>query len=318
MPNFFHVARNTFRESVREPIFFVLLMASLILIGLFPSLSLFVFREQIKLVVDSSMATTLLMGLIAATLSSSHTVSREMSNGTVLLLLSKPVKRWTFILAKIGGIIAAMTVFVLLCNAASLVSLRVAKDQFQLDFQALYGYYGLLFLGCLIGAARNYFAKVSFSASAIHSLLVILPGWIVILCMIPINETDPPIQFEVIPALTLLFFAVWLMASITVMLATRLQMVPNLIISSVIFMFGLISNYLVGRHVEQGFFWKLLYALVPNWQYFWMADALAGKQTIPLAYLGWAFLYALLQMAVCATFAILLFQEREVASDIGS
>ena len=86
MFNFFKITSNTFKESVREPIFFLMLFAALVLIGHYPSAALFVFSEQLKLVVDSSMATSLIFGLVAGVLCASHTVAREMRNGTVLLL----------------------------------------------------------------------------------------------------------------------------------------------------------------------------------------------------------------------------------------
>ena len=129
MLNFFHIAKNTFTESIREPIFFILLITALVLIGHFPSMTLFVFGDQIKLVVDSSMATVLLFGLFVAIMSSSHTVTREMRNGTVLLLLSKPVYRWTFILAKIAGIIFTVVVFVFLCIIYYLKIIIISKER---------------------------------------------------------------------------------------------------------------------------------------------------------------------------------------------
>ena len=86
MLNFFKIAGNTFKESVREPIFALLLMCAVLLIANFPFVAIFVFYDQVKLVVDSSMATTMLFGLFAAVLCSSNTVSREMRDGTVLLL----------------------------------------------------------------------------------------------------------------------------------------------------------------------------------------------------------------------------------------
>ena len=89
MWNFFKIASNTFKESVREPVFCLLLVCALVLIAHFPSVALFVFYEQLKTVVDSSMATSMLFGLFAAVLASSHTVAQEMRNGTVLLLLSQ-------------------------------------------------------------------------------------------------------------------------------------------------------------------------------------------------------------------------------------
>ncbi|MBP3393131.1 MAG: ABC transporter permease subunit, partial [Lentisphaeria bacterium] len=99
----YKLARNTFIECIREPIYFLMLASALIMIGLFPTAAMFVFREQIKLVVDSSMATTLVFSLVVAVVCAAHTISREMKNGTVLLLMSKPVTRGSFVLGKILG-----------------------------------------------------------------------------------------------------------------------------------------------------------------------------------------------------------------------
>ncbi|OGV49242.1 MAG: hypothetical protein A2X49_10010 [Lentisphaerae bacterium GWF2_52_8] len=316
MTNFFHIARNTFRECLREPIFFLLLLSAIFMIGFFPSMALFVFREQIKLVMDSSMATTMVFGLATAVLCASHTVSREMRNGTVLLLLSKPVHRWSFILAKICGIIGALTVFVFICDTATLISLRVAKDQFQLDFTALYIYYGMIFLSAFIGAARNYLYRTSFASAACLSLCVLLPLLaIYVYVQPPTDESLPPFSL-LWPALLLLFFAIWGMGAITVTLSTRLDMVPNLVICMLIFMGGLVSNYFLGKASETSFLGAALYAALPNWQLFWLADALANNLTIPVTYVLWAALYIVLYIGFCSVWAVIFFQNREVAQDL--
>ena len=102
---------------------------------------------------------------------------------TALLLLAKPVPRWTFLHAKLAGVLAALTLFVFACNAATLVSLRVAKDQFRLDFPAFYGYYLLMLAAMGYGAWRNYYAHKSFAAAAATAMFVahrtgILAGFI--------------------------------------------------------------------------------------------------------------------------------------------
>ena len=78
----YQVAKNTFREALREPIFLLVLLSALCLIGLFPVFSMFVFRAQERLVVDSAMATTMLFGWGIAVLISSYAISREIDNGT--------------------------------------------------------------------------------------------------------------------------------------------------------------------------------------------------------------------------------------------
>ena len=56
----FRLSMNACRECLREPVFYLMLLAALIMIGLFPYFAMFVFRQQIRLVCDSSMATTML------------------------------------------------------------------------------------------------------------------------------------------------------------------------------------------------------------------------------------------------------------------
>ena len=54
------------------------------------------------------------------------------------------------------------------------------------------------------------------------------------------------------------------------------------------------SDYLFGKRAESGSWWAgVVYAVVPNWQLFWMADALEGKKSIPWAYVGKAFGYVI-------------------------
>lgn len=315
MLNFFKIAANTLKESVREPIYALLLMCAVLLIANFPFVAIFVFYDQVKLVVDSSMATTMLFGLFAAVLCSSNTVSREMRDGTVLLLFSKPVFRATFILAKIAGIIAASMLFVLVCNAASVVALYIAIDPFRVDFALYYILLGVLVLGGAVGMVLNFAKSSSFPAVMTMFMGAALP--VMAIAVMIFKEVPPEIILsDFLLAVTLLFFAVAAMATLTVVFATRLDMVSNLCVSTVLFALGLMSNYLF-QPGESTFsvIKALFYALVPNWQMFWLADALATQKNIPLFYLGYAAVYTLLYIALCSMWAVLVFQDKEIAKD---
>ena len=316
MLNFFHIAKNTFTESIREPIFFILLITSLVLIGHFPSMTLFVFGDQIKLVVDSSMATVLMFGLFVAVMSSSHTVTREMRNGTVLLLLSKPVFRWTFILAKIAGIIFTVIVFVFLCNVGSIISLYIAKDQFRMDMGAYYIYFAILIASCIFGMVMNFMYSRSFASWTTLGIWILLPIYCAI-CLI--FKEHPEIMLgSYMYALILLFFSVSTMAAITVVFATRLDLVANLTVCSIIFFLGLISSYLFQGDTGSpvlNFICRIFYAILPNWQFFWLADALATHKPIPASYLAWSALYVVLYIALCTIWAAVVFQNKELAKD---
>ncbi len=316
MLNFFHIARNTFTESIREPIFFILLITALTLIGHFPSMTLFVFGDQIKLVVDSSMATVLLFGLFVAIMSSSHTVTREMRNGTVLLLLSKPVYRGTFILAKIAGIIFTVLVFVFLCNAGSIISLYIAKDQFRMDMGAYYIYFAIMIVSCIFGMIMNFMYSRSFASYTTLGIWILLPVYCVI-CLIFKEQPEILLQ-SYMYALILVFFSVSTMAAITVVFATRLDLVANLTVCSIIFFLGLVSSYLFMGDTGSGvlnFICRIFYAILPNWQFFWLADALATHKAIPASYLLWTGLYVILYIMLCTMWAVVIFQNKEIAKD---
>ena len=316
MRNFFHIARNTFRECVREPVFFLLFLGAIVIIGLFPSLALFVFREQVKLVIDSSMATTLLFGLLAAVFSASNSVAREIANGTALLLLSKPVARWSFILAKLAGIVLALTMFVFACNLSTLISLRVAKDQFELDYSTFYIYYGAIIAGLCWGAFRNFYARKSFPAASLGAISLLLPLTFLIVAYIPVGDRLERVHTEVFPALILLFFAVWVMVSITVMLSAKLDVVANLLVSSILFFSGLVADFFWGGSAGTFSLAGFLYVVIPNWQFFWMADALANKQVIPWEYIAWTAVYVLFYISVCTVIAVTLFSDKEIGENV--
>ena len=324
MFNFFKIAANTFRESVREPVFFLMLFCALVLIGHYPSAALFVFSEQLKLVVDSSMATTLVFSLVVAVVCAAHTISREMKNGTVLLLMSKPVTRGSFVLGKILGIMAAITVFVFLCNASSLMSVLIAKDQFRLDYTAMGLYYAAIAISAVYGALRNFFNQKSFTANSLIALLILIPVLAAVFYFVRISgyhshDMIDPEEFieakHLIPALLLLFPAVWTMGAITAALSTRLELVSNLTICTVIFMLGLVSKYFVTQWLGTGLLADFVRTLLPNWQYFWMADALASRQVIPFTYLLWALVYVFFYIGFWTLWAMALFNEREIAKD---
>ena len=58
-----------------------------------------------------------------------------------------------------------------------------------------------------------------------------------------------------------------------------------------------------------------LYAIFPNWQFFWLADAVAVKRHIPNSYVVYAALYCAIYIVLGATWAVATFQNKELAGD---
>ena len=317
MRNLFKIAVNSFRESLREPVYSLMLLAALLLIGHYPSAAIFVFSEQLKLVVDSSMATGLLFGLIIAVLCASNTVAREMRNGTVLLMMSKPVSRWSFILGKIIGVTAAAALFTMLCNLGCVISVFVATDQFRFEMPLYFGFLGIIAGGAFIGMLANFLRGSSFPEVCTYALTVL----VTVFAFSLMRFKTPPgdiVLTDLCKALLLVNFAVVAMSTIAVVMATKLDVVPNLCVCTAIFFMGLLSNYLFQRQTDSVLLNQLLtvfYSIFPNWQFFWLVDAVAVKKHIPLSYVGMSALYMVLFVILASLWAVVLFQNKEVAGD---
>ena len=65
--------------------------------------------------------------------------------------------------------------------------------------------------------------------------------------------------------------------------------------------------------VETGAWWaKMLYVFIPNWQLFWLADALGPGKAIPWGYVGRSFLYVLSYLGLALVAAFYMFEDREL------
>ena len=314
---FYQIAKNTLRESLREPIYYLLLITALLIIAFSPMMALFVFRDQSKLVFDTGLATTLVFGMVCSILCASHTVTREMKNGTVLLLLSKPVPKYIFISAKIAGVILAMTIFVFCCEAAMLITIRVAKDQFDLDWLLFYSYLGLLLASSIFGALRNYLQRKPFASSSVSALFLLSTILAIIVCIKYPGSTaidEPVIALSITtPVFVILMFAIWIMSALTVSLSTRIDIVSNLTIVSVIFFLGLVSDYFFASSAGTFSLSALFYAILPNWQLFWLADAVAARRNIPFDYIFLTGIYAISYIFFLAYIAVIYLEGKRVA-----
>src|SRR5208282_517923 len=109
MRQFLTIATNAFMELIRQPVFLLLMTAS-VLFEIFLAVPYyFALGDDMKLVATSALAVMLLSGLLGAVLSASASLAREIRSGTVLAVLSKPVGRAQFFLAKYAGLAAALT-----------------------------------------------------------------------------------------------------------------------------------------------------------------------------------------------------------------
>src|ERR1700689_1869033 len=143
MRQFITIAVNALMELVRQPVFLLLMTVSVSFEIFLATPYYFAFGDEPKLVKNSVLAVMLLAGLFGAVLTASASLAREIRSGTALAVLSKPVGRAQFLLAKYIGLALALSVLTYVNLLVALLASRMAFDA--------YGSADLLALGIFAG-----------------------------------------------------------------------------------------------------------------------------------------------------------------------
>ena len=320
MRQFCNIAVNAFMELVRQPIF-LLLMTGSVLFEIFLAVPYyFAFGDEPKLVENSVLAVMLLSGLFGAVLSASSSLAREIRSGTALAVLSKPVSRAQFLLAKFAGLAAALTVLTYVNLVGVLIASRMAFDAYgKTDLPAI----GILAAGIALAYAlagfSNFFLCRPFVSNAVLGMVVLttLAAFLIFRFTTQMESMNAQafVDWRLVPAGILILFALWILAALAIACSTRLDTIPTLAVCSAVFLLGLMSDYFFGHRAEAGGWWaSALYTLVPNWQLFWLGDALdMGKSTFHWGYVAKAFGYMVGYAGASLAIATALFEERELS-----
>jgi ABC-type transport system involved in multi-copper enzyme maturation permease subunit len=380
MRQFITIATNAFMELVRQPVFLLLMTSSAVFEIFLATPYYFAFGDEPKLVKNSTLAVMLLAGLLGAVLSASASLAREIRSGTALAVLSKPVGRAQFLVAKYAGLLVALTLLTYVNLVAALLASRMAFDAYgSTDLFAL-GIFALaLVIAYLLGGFSNFFLRRPFVSDAAFSLLLMVTvAFVVINFYTKAGQPQPfatGVDWRLVPAALLILFAVWILAALALACSTRLDMIPTLAICSAFFLVGMMSDYIFGQRAnavwnrdfagelgsqrwsyaqkvllkevvdrydqtqdgklalaerEQisqadkarlkaagmgGAWWaSVLYTVTPNWQLFWVADALdSDKSTFHWGYVGKAVCYMLGYVGAVLALAVMFFEDRELS-----
>ena len=305
-------------ELIRQPIFLLLMTSSAVFVVYLASVPYFGFGDDPKLVKDSVLAVMLLVGLLGAVLSASNSVAREIHAGTALAVLSKPVSRGQFLLAKYAGLAAALSVLSYVNGLAVLLASRMGYDAYgSTDWVALLSFVGALLLAFVMGGFSNFFLRRPFVSDAVLSVVGMSTLAFVVINFISktgaVQAFGTDVDWRMAQAALLILFAVWILAGLALLCSTRLEMISTLAVCSAFFLLGMISDYFFGTRAEAGSWWaSAIYSILPNWQLLWMAGALEEGKAIPWSYLATAFGYMLAYVGAALAVALCFFEEREL------
>jgi ABC-type transport system involved in multi-copper enzyme maturation permease subunit len=320
MRQFRNLAVNAFMELVRQPIFLLLLTGS-VLFEIFLAVPYyFAFGDEMKLVKTSALAVMLLTGLFGAVLSASASLAREIRSGTALAVLSKPVGRAQFLLAKFAGLAAALSLLAYVNLIGVMLASWMAFDAYgSTNILAIGIFAGGIALAYLLAGFSNYFLRRPFVSDAVFLLAVMatIAAFVIFQFTRQMQSLGAmaSVDWRLVPAGILILFALWILAAVALACSTRLDMIATLAVCTAVFLVGLMSDYLFGLPAAKGSWWaSTLYSLVPNWQLFWLADALeTGRNTFQWAYVGKAFGYVVFYAGAALAVGVALFDERELS-----
>jgi hypothetical protein len=255
MRQFITIATNALMELVRQPVFLLLMTSSAAFEIFLATPFYFAFGDEPKLVKNSTLAAMLLAGLFGAVVSASASLAREIRSGTALAVLSKPVGRAQFLLAKYVGLIIALALLTYVNTLAALLASRMAFDAYgSTDLFAV----GIFALGLVIaysfGGFSNFFLKRPFVSDAVFSVILMLTVGFVVINFYD-KDVKPQafgtgVDWRMVPASVLVLFALWILAALALACSTRFDMIPTLAICSAVFLLGIMSDYLFGRSAE--------------------------------------------------------------------
>jgi ABC-type transport system involved in multi-copper enzyme maturation permease subunit len=125
------IAVNTFREAIRDRILYLFIGFAIIMVISTKLFGMLTVGDESKIVKDIGLAAMQFFSMLIAVMMSMLLISREVDNRTVFNILSKPVRRWQFILGKYLGLVAIVAVNLLLITVILVVMVLIYTGQFD-------------------------------------------------------------------------------------------------------------------------------------------------------------------------------------------
>jgi len=138
MNRLFAVAGNTFRESIRDKVLYVLLFFAAVTILGSKVLGWISIGQDIKIIKDICLASMSVFGALIAIFVGTSLVYKEIDKKTLYTILAQPLNRYEFVLGKYLGLLAILAVSLFVMTGISTVYLRLMGGTIEIIwFQAI-------------------------------------------------------------------------------------------------------------------------------------------------------------------------------------
>jgi len=327
------ISKNTFIETLRQPVYAIIIAFALLLMVLAPTISMYTLDEDIKLLRELGLSTLFLAGLFIAVFSATGAITEEIETGTITTVLSKPISRPVFVVGKFVGLTGAVALAHLIGTLAYLMAVRhgvLERASDEVDWTVIAAGGGAILLTIALTAFLNYVYDWHFSATGITLTAILLGIGSLFLAVVDrewkINPAGNEFQAFDIYASILLLLALITIVALAVLFSTRFNVVLTLTCCVGVFLLGLISDWVFGRFAarslsDPAYEWldqigiilaRVGTVLVPNLQIYWVSDAIYETGVVPAGYLLIALGYTALYTAGILALSIAFFQKRQI------
>ncbi|MCU1256879.1 MAG: hypothetical protein JWM83_3178 [Candidatus Angelobacter sp.] len=170
------ITLNTFREAVRDRVLYNLILFVLLLVASAPLFGQISIGMERLILVNVGLSSISLFGVIIAIFIGIGLVSKEMEKKTLYTILSRPVRRWEFILGKYLGLVMTLVVNTALMTAGFYIALLITNGLHKTDALLLVAIYFTVLQFLIVTALTILFSTFSspiFSAIFAFALFVI-------------------------------------------------------------------------------------------------------------------------------------------------
>ncbi len=156
------IASNTFREAVRDRVLYNLILFALIMIGASLLIGQITIAVQKQLLINLGLTSISLFGVLIAIFIGIGLVSKEIDKRTLYTVLTRPVRRWEFILGKFFGLLGTLVVNAALMSVGFFAALLYLVHRFEHgDLSILIAIYFILLQFVIVTALTLLFSSFS-------------------------------------------------------------------------------------------------------------------------------------------------------------
>jgi ABC-type transport system involved in multi-copper enzyme maturation permease subunit len=172
-----YIASNTFREAVRDRVLYNLIAFALLLSGAAILVGQISIEIEKLVVIDLGLTAVSLFGVVIAIFIGIGLVSKEIEKRTLYTVLSRPVRRWEFIIGKFFGLAGTLVVNTFFMAVGVFAALFYVSHKFiradALILVALYFIILEFLIICSLALLFSSFSSPLLSAIFAFSLFVI-------------------------------------------------------------------------------------------------------------------------------------------------